>query len=194
MYILGLSDYLKKTVQGRDTRKQSNSATSTASGKSPAKRSLNPDHVKKHGYLAKRIHYSESSEKLFCPTKWIVTGYDDWRNLVNIKDKKGISCHVNSPAQRSCLGKADDFICVMTGKSKNDTARFLNKQGADQVDENTQFIGTVIDVMKFFGGQGIPPRGHREIYDLADPHKNYGNFLALLDVIAKYDETAQKNH
>ena len=44
---------VKKTDQGRDTRKQPNSATSTASGKSPAKRSLNPDHVKKHGYLAK---------------------------------------------------------------------------------------------------------------------------------------------
>ena len=49
--------------------------------------------------------------------------------------------------QPNSLGKATDFIGVMTGKSKRDTARLLNKQGADQVDKNTQLLDTLIEVM-----------------------------------------------
>ena len=42
----------------------------------------------------------------------------------------------------------------MTGKSKRDTARLLNKQGADQVDKNTQLLETLIEVMKYLRGTG----------------------------------------
>ena len=97
--------------------------------------------------------------------------------------------------QPNSLGKANDFICVMTGKYKRDTARLLNKQGADQVDKNTQLLDTLIEVMKYLRGTGYlfhqnVIRKSTILLILTNP----GNFLALLDVIAKYDAIVKKNH
>ena len=151
------------------------------------------------------IHYSKVSKKLFClccaiqpsadganhaPTKWTDTGYQDWKNIYDIKGKKGINFHLKSSGHTENHGKATDFVNALKGKL-NVKEKVFNKQKEERIKQNRELLGAVIKDIRFLGGQGLPLRGHRECYSESNPHQNRGNFLAFLNVIGTWDKTVK---
>ncbi len=64
----------------------------------------------------------------------------------------------------------------------------MNKDYQKRVKEYRDYIKTVADVLLLTATQNIPQRGHRE----SEKSENKGNFLAILEQIAKHDPIVKK--
>ena len=74
----------------------------------------------------------------------------------------------------------------------------LNQQNQTQYQHNIRLLEKIVDAVILCGKQNIPLRGHRD--DSTSDSSNKGNFLAILQLLAKHDEqlmshlqTAKKN-
>jgi len=159
--------------------------------------------VKSYGEKSKYIHYSETTDKIFClpcgmfasnkkqllPFKWM-NGYSDWKNI-SVKGKKGLPYHLNSECHLSCHFQAKKFLDSMLSK-KNEIARMVDSAKMKRISENNELLDAVIKNVRFCGVQGIGLRGHSEKFDTENPHKNRGNFLALMDLTGSYSDNLEK--
>lgn len=101
----------------------------------------------KYGTNSKYIHYSQSSDKLFClacsmfdnskvqyrPTKWI-KGFDNWKKLND--SKQGLPHHFDSNAHKECIIHCESFIVSMS----DDLAKVIKlgfKMESKQVEDNS---------------------------------------------------------
>ena len=64
----------------------------------------------------------------------------------------------------------------------------LNEAYNKKVQENRKYIKTVAEVLLLTSTQNIAQRGHRE----TEGADNRGNFLEILEMIAKHDPVVQK--
>lgn len=64
----------------------------------------------------------------------------------------------------------------------------MNVNRQKKVEENQHYVKTIANVLLLTATQNIAQRGHRESED----SKNKGNFLAILDEIAKHDQFIEK--
>ena len=64
----------------------------------------------------------------------------------------------------------------------------LNMNRQKKVEENQHYVKTIANVLLLTATQNIAQRGHRESED----SHNKGNFLAILDEIAKHDKFIEK--
>lgn len=172
-------------------------------GKYTQKRRFNSSSIKSYGEKSKYIHYSETTDKIFClpcgmfasnkkqllPSRWI-NGYSDWKNI-SVKDKKGLSYHLNSECHLSCHMQAEKFLESMSSK-QNEIARMVDSAKMKRISENNDLLDAVIKNVRFCGVQGIGLRGHIEKFDTKNPHKNRGNFLALMDLTGSYSDNLEK--
>uniref|UniRef100_A0A3Q1FDQ5 DUF4371 domain-containing protein n=1 Tax=Acanthochromis polyacanthus TaxID=80966 RepID=A0A3Q1FDQ5_9TELE len=74
---------------------------------------------------------------------------------------------------------------ILTDSSKRDA---LNEAYNKKVQENRKYIKTVAEVLLLTATQNIAQRGHRETEEV----DNRGNFLEILEMIAKHDPVVQK--
>ena len=172
-------------------------------GKFTQNRRFKSSTVKSYGEKSKYIHYSETTDKIFClpcgmfasnkkqllPSKWI-NGYSDWKNI-SVKGKKGLPYHLNSECHLSCHFQAEKFLDSMLSK-KNEIARMVDSAKMKRISENNELLDAVIKNVRFCGVQGIGLRGHSEKFDTENPHKNRGNFLALMDLTGSYSDNLEK--
>lgn len=73
-------------------------------------------------------------------------------------------------------------------KSNATLVNALNKEHNKQVRENRDYIKTIGEILLLTATQNIAQRGHEESAE----SDNKGNFMAILETIAKHDKTVQK--
>eukprot|EP00063_Salmo_salar_P015180 XP_013990015.1 PREDICTED: zinc finger MYM-type protein 1-like [Salmo salar] len=73
-------------------------------------------------------------------------------------------------------------------KSNATLVNALNKEHNKQVQENWDYIKTIGEVLLLTATQNIAQRGHDESAE----SDNKGNFMAILETIAKHDTTVKK--
>ena len=69
----------------------------------------------------------------------------------------------------------------------------LQEEKKRNSEEHKHILVDMVEAILFCGRQGLALQGKNDDQTVADPVKNRGNFLALLDLIAKYDNEL-KNH
>ncbi|KAG8175953.1 hypothetical protein JTE90_026937 [Oedothorax gibbosus] len=142
----------------------------------------------------KWLSYSADINKIYCSVCMafsnerqsnFVNGYD-----INIKHLyKSLVSHENSNSHRTASSayivatKNADVMCVI---DKN-----LADKRKIQVLQRRKILMRVIDIAIFLGRQGLSFRGHREeaVSNLKNRSVNHGNFLELVTLVCKYDDT-----
>ena len=119
-----------------------------------------------------RLFFSGSGEKAF-----VQDGYCSWNKAL-----ERMKLHVNSSGH---LFAAERYAAFLATKKQDSVAPQLNDAHVTFVAENRQYLKSIVDVVMVSARQGIALRGHREFEDKL----NRGNFLALLDLVAKHDPT-----
>ena len=69
----------------------------------------------------------------------------------------------------------------------------FKSQRQQNKNKNTELLTGCIYVTKLLGTQGMAFRGHRESFDLDNPHANNGNFLETMDMLGNYSDVIHEN-
>ena len=68
------------------------------------------------------------------------------------------------------------------------------KQRVQQEEENKEILRQIVLAVEFLAKQGLPLRGHRDDkVDFANEHINRGNFIAVLQLLAKGNDILRKH-
>ena len=133
----------------------------------------------------KWLVYSESKKMVFCgvclafldkselKTKLSSEGFNDWKNA-HSKLKE----HENSLIHRNC---------TIVLKNRGNSASQVNKQLIEQLKTEITYwrkvLERVVTSVKTLASRGLALRGHVEKFG----HPHNGNYMMLLELIAKYD-------
>uniref|UniRef100_A0A3Q1H4Y5 TTF-type domain-containing protein n=1 Tax=Acanthochromis polyacanthus TaxID=80966 RepID=A0A3Q1H4Y5_9TELE len=157
------------------------------------KRSFNSDWYKQHPWL----EYSQSQDSAYCfpcrhfslpntPASVFTPqlGFSHWKKAM-YKDG-GFKVHEKSEGHVNAMfAWGEHKKAILTDSSKRDA---LNEAYNKKVQENRKYIKTVAEVLLLTATQNIAQRGHRETEEV----DNRGNFLEILEMIAKHDPVVQK--
>lgn len=115
-------------------------------------------------------------------------GFVNWKKAM--ETNSGLKQHEYSLLHKKCMASWEEFKALRK-KSGQDASisTIIDKVYAEEVLENRAYIETLADTLRFTALQGIAQRGHRETKDA----ENKGNFLELLDLIAKHNKIVKKN-
>ena len=179
-----------------------NGASRPKSADMPQKHSQSPSAVPiwYHAKIGKEtvhrnwISYSASKDTVFChfgmffgkgnkENVFTRTGFSNWKDAHEKFGKHEKSqCHIDSTV---------DFInfCGQTCISQqlSNQAKKIDSERRMRVEKNRTMMKRLIEITVCLAKQGLPFRGHRE--DISEDEGNEGNFLALAELISKYDET-----
>lgn len=111
---------------------------------------------------------------------WNKSGFSDLNNL-----HKLIKRHSSSKAHLQSIIKEKTFGKVRIEHALDDQLRISNEQYNQQVRKNRDIIKRLIDVVCFLAEHELGFRGHIE----SENSSNKGNYVDLIDLLAKYDET-----
>ena len=111
-------------------------------------------------------------------------GFSNWKKALS--NEAGFKQHSKSELHINAMYAWSEF---KRGKEANQTLlNALNEKHHKKVQENRHYIKTIAEVLLLTATQNMPQRGHEESQD----SKNKGNFLAILDEIAKHDSFIQQ--
>ena len=138
------------------------------------------------------VEYSISQNKVFCfacrhfPYKtgeqaFRSIGYENWKHGA----KKALKKHDSSGAHKVSIESWAEFKKKQNGASQIST--FLDEGHSKLVQQNRTYIRAVIESLIYTCRQDIAQRGHRENENAS----NRGNFLELLSLIGKFNDTVQ---
>ena len=143
----------------------------------------------------KWLVYSERRDGVFCcPCAIFATDRTRKGSLVNeaFTNWKMISHklkeHNNLPYHIRSLEMAANCVQSYNNPSKS-MHNILDKQRSSQVLKNRDYIIAIIKCIIYLAKQGLAFRGDQE--DLDKPG-NHGNFLALMELIADFDEVTRE--
>ncbi|XP_032411152.1 zinc finger MYM-type protein 1-like isoform X1 [Xiphophorus hellerii] len=112
------------------------------------------------------------------------SGFSNWKKALSkesgFKLHSKLEHHVNAMYAWSQYKRANEGNTTMLNS--------INTNRKKVVEENRYYIKTIADVLLLTATQNIAQRGHRESGD----SRNKGNFLAILDEIAKHDQLIEK--
>jgi len=125
------------------------------------------------------VFFSRNKDK---ETPFTKTGFRDWKKaLVKFSKHEQSGCHVDSSV---------DYVNFCTkiaiDEQLSDAARQTSMARQKRVEKNRNVMKRLIDITLFLAKQGLAFRGHRE--DITTETTNKGNFLALAELLSKYDE------
>ena len=134
------------------------------------------------------LEYSQTRDSALCyacrhfglgnvRSAWCTTGFSNWKKAVEKFSGHNCSETHNHAVAAWMQWKLDD--------TRNVTA-MLSDLNETIKKENRHYIGAVVDVVSLCCRQAIALRGHRES-DEEPSHVNKGNFLAILDLVARHD-------
>lgn len=112
------------------------------------------------------------------------SGFANWKKAL-YKDG-GFAMHSKSEHHVNAMLAWSDY--KRGAESNTSLLKSINKDYQKRVKENRDYIKTVADVLLLTATQNIPQRGHRE----SEESENRGNFLAILEQIAKRDPIVKK--
>lgn len=110
-------------------------------------------------------------------------GFNNWKKATY--KEGGFAIHARSERHKQAMITWRDYQKAV--KSNATLVNALNKEHNKQVQENRDYIKT-IEVLLLTATQNIAQRGHDESAE----SDNKGNFMAILETIAKHDTTVKK--
>lgn len=181
--LLSLSDISQSRAEG-PTQPRLKIFPKTVQGEK--RRSFNPSWYQLHSWL----EYSPSRDSAYCypcrhfslpsASQSVFTsesGFSHWKKAM-FKDG-GFKQHEKSESHTNTMFAWNEYKrAALTDSSIVD---MINKEYRKKVEENRSYIKTVADVLRLTATQNIAQRGHR------DSEKNKGNFLEILEIIAKHN-------
>ena len=158
-------------------------------------------YVTDHGKPARYTHYSRKNDVLYflpcaffvpkddryLPKSWTSTGYRNWHKIVDqALNGCGIKAHIVSSHHISSLEKTDNFQERMKGNVGEVESPYA-KTKALKIKNNSTLITAEINILRTLSKQGVPIRGHDEVFDSKNKSKNRGNLLTTFDLVRKYN-------
>lgn len=157
------------------------------------KRAFNNTWYAQHQWL----EYSQSQDSAYCfPCRHFALpgasetsftsqqGYTNWKKAM-YKDG-GFKAHEKSENHVNAMyAWSEHKKTILTDSSMLDA---INTAYQKKVEENRTYIKTVAEVLLFTATQNISQRGHLE----TDESKNKGNFLGIMELIAKHNPLVAK--
>lgn len=144
----------------------------------------------KHGWLTG----CKIVSKLFCwpcllfnaseKTHWNSVGITDLNNF-----HKSVKRHVNSKGHLSATIKEKTFGTYRIEHSLDNHLKISHRLHNERVQKNRDVLKRLIDVTCFLGEHELSFRGHNETRESA----NRGNYIDLVNFLAKYDETLRSH-
>ena len=117
-------------------------------------------------------------------TAFTLTGFSDWKHATG---KKGILiCHSNSFSHKESMVAWEQYR--ITSERGTSILNRINSSWETTIANNQHYIKTISEILLFCSRQEIGIRGHRE----DKSSRNRGNFLELLDLVAKHDTVIQQ--
>lgn len=111
-------------------------------------------------------------------------GFSNWKKALS--NESGFKLHSKSELHVNAMYAWNEY---KRAKETNQTPlNLLNENRQKKVEENRHYIKTIANVLLLTTTQNIPQRGHRE----SQESNNKGNFLAIMDKIAKHDKFIQQ--
>lgn len=126
---------------------------------------------------------------LFCPNRcakgqFVNVPFRNWH-------KKNQKCHDHQTTKyhQEALQVADEFS-IRIEHPEVGVVALINNRLAENIERNRRILKCIADAVLYCGRQCIALRGHREALDVPG---NHGNFLSLVQVLGKYDETLKQH-
>ncbi|GBN25239.1 hypothetical protein AVEN_43454-1, partial [Araneus ventricosus] len=116
-----------------------------------------------------------------CNASPFVLGFSDYRRI-----SQSLTLHESTTTH---IRNAQKYISVVKGGTLDDfLATSLNKK-KEEVRKQRNIVMRIIDIIKMLSKQALPFREHRNesAYTLDNDTLNHGNFLATVQLMAKYD-------
>lgn len=156
-------------------------------------RSFNPELFDKNT----RLKYSISKDAVFCYAcrhfslgstndVFVKTGYRDWKHCTGKTGR--IMKHSISLKHKQAVASWSDF--TTNQEKQTSVACVLDSKWKEEVVHNRYYLKTIIELLIFCASQEIGLRGHRK--SAASDSTNRGNFLKLLELVAKHDSVVQQ--
>ena len=114
-------------------------------------------------------------------------------NLVKAAGKDGVlENHQNHQYHKDAVQRG--LLLVQHQKTPGSSMSYLISQANRQVyQKNIHILKSIVEAVVLCGKQSLPIRGHRD--DRSSISSNKGNFLAIIDLMAKHDSTlGSKTH
>ncbi len=111
-------------------------------------------------------------------------GFNNWKKATY--KQGGFAIHARSERHKQAMITWRDYQKAV--KSNATLVNALNKEHNKQVQENRDYIKTIGEILLLTATQNIAQRGHDESAE----SDNKGNFMAILETVAKHDKTVQK--
>jgi hypothetical protein len=135
--------------------------------------------LKKQLFCSVCLAYSKSTE-----SNAFITGLDDWRHIYQrIEEHENSKMHANLAEAHVMRIQGSDIVMRLF----NNAQTLRN----EQVMRRRKVLHRVIDTIVLIGKRGLSYKSHyaESAYRLADDSLDHGNFLELLQLLAKYDDT-----
>lgn len=142
------------------------------------------------------LEYSPDADAMFCfPCRvfnnskkgktemaWMRSGIDNWRKgLEKVTEHETAKTHINADIAWKIFAARDTVLHQVKEEDK--------RRKEKQIANNRAILKRLLDIVLFLGKQSLPLRGHDE----SSKSANRGNFLELVDLIAKYDPTLREH-
>uniref|UniRef100_A0A672MG13 HAT C-terminal dimerisation domain-containing protein n=1 Tax=Sinocyclocheilus grahami TaxID=75366 RepID=A0A672MG13_SINGR len=98
----------------------------------------------------------------------------------------GFRIHARSERHKQAMVAWKDYETAV--KNNRTLLNVLNKEHDKQIKDNREYMKTIAEVLLLTATQNIAQRGHDESAE----SDNRGNFIAILETIAKHDKTLKK--
>ena len=113
------------------------------------------------------------------------SGFRDWKHAMGSRGI--ISNHDTSTLHKAAMASWNSYMMIMNERGTS-IANQLQNSRHELVKSNQHYIKSLCDIIVFCAKQDLPLRGHRE----SDDSLNQGNFLEMLNLLAKHDQTIKE--
>ena len=111
------------------------------------------------------------------------TGFSNWKDA-----HEKLGKHEKSQCRIDCtVDFINSYAQTCITQQLSNQAKKIESKRKKRVEENGTVIKRLIEITVWLAKQGLPFRGHRE--GTSEDEGNKGIFLALAELISKYDET-----
>ena len=103
-----------------------------------------------------------------------------------------IKAHAETDYHKASVAQGSDFKRTLMHPESNVEA---DKISAQYYQRNKHVLGAIVDAVLLSAKQGLPRRGHRDmkLNEVDESTGNRGNFLAIMELIAKYDPIVKEH-
>ena len=112
-------------------------------------------------------------------------------NLLKACGKNGkLQTHSRSQYHKDAAARAQALTSTILNP-ETIIQQCISQQAHDQYQDNLRVLSTIVRAILFCGRQNIALRGHRD--DHTSDNVNKGNFIALLNLLAEFDQDLSRH-